>query len=220
MDSNLLGEYTEAITAAGGLPVLIPNEYPPAGLPALFERLDGVLLSGGGDIDPALYGAVDDGWSKNRSDLRDALERALVEQAVNRDLPLLGICRGCQMLNVALGGTLYTDITDQFNTRIVHAQPDSKDPGYLAHDVEILRGTCLARITGLTSLRVNSRHHQAIRELAPGLRVTARSKDGLIEGVELSGKNFCIGVQWHPEALVKMESHARIFEVFVAAVQR
>ena len=220
MDSNLLGEYAIAVASAGGLPVLIPNEFPLAELPGLLDRLDGILLSGGGDIDPALYGTRDDGWSQNRSELRDTLEKALVVYAVERDLPLLGICRGCQMLNAALGGTLYTDIASQFNTRTVHDQPDSKDPGYLVHDVEILPGTLLAGITGLPSLRVNSRHHQAIVELAPVLRVTARAKDGLIEGVELPEKKFCLGVQWHPEALVEMERHFSIFKGFIAAAQR
>ena len=143
-----------------------------------------------------------------------------MEQAIERDLPLLGICRGQQMLNTALGGTLYTDIASQFNTRIVHAQPDSKTPGYLAHEVEVLPGTGLARIIGQSGIRVNSRHHQAIRELAPGLRVTAQAKDGLIEGVELAGKKFCMGVQWHPEALLDMEEHFRIFTAFITAAQR
>ena len=178
------------------------------------------ILTGGGDIDPALYGTRDDGRSENKSEFRDALEKTLVELAVDRDLPLLGICRGCQMLNAALGGTLYTDIASQFNTRTVHDQPDSKDPGYLVHDVEILPGTLLAGITGLPSLRVNSRHHQAIVELAPVLRVTARAKDGLIEGVELTGKKFCMSVQWHPEALLDMEGHFRIFSAFITAAQR
>ncbi len=220
MDSHLLGEYAKAVASTGGLPVLIPNEFSLTELPALLDRLDGVLLSGGGDINPALYSTRDDGWSKNRSELRDSLEKVLVAHAVKDDLPLLGICRGCQMLNAALGGTLYTDIASQFNTRIVHDQPDAKDPGYLVHDVEILPGTSLAGITGLTSLRVNSRHHQAIMELAPGLRVTARAKDGLIEGVELPEKKFCIGVQWHPETLVKIEHHFSIFKAFIAAAQR
>ena len=220
MDSNLLGEYTTSVARAGGLPVLIPNEFPLAQLPSLLDRLDGVLLSGGGDIDPATYGVRDDGQSMNMSSFRDALEKALVEQAIERDLPLLGICRGQQMLNTALGGTLYTDIASQFNTRIVHAQPDSKTPGYLAHEVEVLSGTGLAGILGTNGIRVNSRHHQAIRELAPGLRVTAQAKDGLIEGVELAGKKFCMGVQWHPEALLDMEEHFRIFTAFITAAQR
>ena len=220
MDSNLLGEYTEAVARAGGLPVLIPNEFSLSELPALLDRLNGVLLSGGGDIDPAIYGVRDKGLSMNISSLRDALEKALVEQAVERDLPLLGICRGQQMLNTALGGTLYTDIASQFNTRIVHAQPDSKLPGYLAHEVEVLPGTGLAGILGTDEIRVNSRHHQAIRDLAPGLRVTAHAKDGLIEGVELTGKKFCMSVQWHPEALLDMEGHFRIFSAFITAAQR
>lgn len=219
VDSNLLGEYTHAVARAGGLPVLIPNEIPLPDLPALIDRFDGILLSGGGDIDPVLYGVYDDDQSENISKSRDALEKDLIRLAQERDLPLLGICRGCQMLNAALGGSLFTDIPGQFRTRIVHSQPDTQVPWFLVHDVEITAGSGLFGIIGQSTLRVNSRHHQAIKELAPGLRVTARARDGLIEGVEHPDWRFCQGVQWHPESLQDMQEHTRIFTAFVEASQ-
>ena len=218
-DSNVLGEYALAITRAGGLPVLVPNEFPLDDIPQLLNNLHGILLSGGGDIYPDLYGVTDDVHSKKKSRARDRLEKALVEKAIEMDLPILGICRGHQMINAALGGTLFTDLASQYTTEVEHSQPTSQEPDYLVHEVEIFPGTHLAQIIGKPAIRVNSRHHQAIRQLAHGFVVTARAIDGLIEGIELPGKRFCMGVQWHPESLPESEEHHAIFSAFVIAAR-
>lgn len=216
-DSNVLGDYSQAISRAGGLPVLIPNEVPLTDLQELLSHLQGILLSGGGDIYPDLYGQQNDTYSVNKSRSRDKLEKTLVELAIEQDIPLLAICRGHQMLNAALGGTLYTDIAQQYNTTIEHSQPDTQKPYHLVHNVEVSAGTKLSGILGKATIKVNSRHHQAIRQVGTGLVVTARAIDGLIEGIELPGKRFCMGVQWHPESLPDMEEQRIIFDAFINA---
>lgn len=218
-DSNVLGDYALAVSAAGGLPVLIPNEYPLADLRELVSSLDGIMLTGGGDIYADMYGGVDDGYSVNRSRTRDRVEKALVELAVEMDLPLLGICRGEQMLNAALGGTLYTNIATQHQTDIEHSQPTTQAPGHLVHEVKIAEGSHLSAMIGANTLMVNSRHHQAVKTPAPGLVVTARAIDGLIEGIEHPGRRFCVGVQWHPESLQDDDVHLSIFKSFINAAR-
>lgn len=213
----VLTDYTDAIRSAGGIPLLIPNEYPLEDIEVLRSRLNGVLLTGGGDIEQALYQGKKDNHSLDIVEKRDRLEKELVLLAVKSNWPLLGICRGQQMLNVALGGTLYTDIPSQYDTPILHDQPDSRQPAHLVHEVSLTLGSMLAGIIGRDCIRVNSRHHQAVKDLAPGLTVTARASDGLIEGVELSGHRFCLGVQWHPESLLAEEEHSRIFTSFITA---
>ena len=216
-DNLLHDEYSLAISRAGGMPLLIPIDFPLDDLPHLLDKLEGILLSGGGDIYPDLYGQENDSYSKNKSRSRDRLENSLVKLVLERDLPLLGICRGHQMLNVASGGTLYTDIDQQYNTDIQHQQSKQPERGQVVHDVEIVKGSRLTSITGKQSLGVNSRHHQAIRQIAPGFVVTARAIDGLIEGIEHPGQHFCMGVQWHPESLPEMEDHRAIFKAFINA---
>lgn len=213
----LMTEYSSAIRDAGGSPLLIPYDFPLSQLEGLRHVLSGVMLSGGGDIDPALYQSAPDRYAANITPQRDALEKALALLAVNTNLPLLGICRGHQMLNVALGGTLYTDIGEQYKTSLVHSQPESMPPDHLAHEVEIASGSRLAGIINTEKVMVNSRHHQAINDLAPNLSVSARASDGLIEAVELTKHTFCLGVQWHPEALVQVEAQRAIFSAFIAA---
>ena len=219
-DSLLHDEYSEVVALAGGLPLLIPVSFPVKDIPTLLSRLDGVLLSGGGDIAPALSGNENDVYSRNISASRDALELKIVETAVMKDLPLLGICRGCQILNVALGGSLYTDIDAQYPTSIRHSQSAVHSPAYLAHEVKIMPDSVLASILRQPTLPVNSRHHQAVRQLAPGFLVTAQASDGLIEAIELAGKRFCLGVQWHPESLQSSEAQRRIFEGFINAAHK
>jgi len=213
----ILTEYTNAVRAAGGCPVLIPNEYPPERLENLRGVLQGILISGGGDIDPALYQVESDPYAKNMVKERDVLEKALVELAVRTDWPLLGICRGLQMLNIALGGTLFTDISRQYATLITHNQPDDVSPGQLVHEVTIEPASLLGNVVSNSVVMVNSRHHQAVKEIAAGLRVTAMASDGLIEGIEHPGLRFCLGVQWHPESLQQMEEQRAIFVSFISA---
>jgi putative glutamine amidotransferase len=218
-DSNVLGDYSLAVSAAGGLPVLIPNESPLADLRDLVSSLHGILLTGGGDIYADMYGAADDGYSVNRSRTRDQVEKALVELAVEMDLPLLGVCRGMQMLNAALGGTLFTNIATQYQPDIEHSQPPLQAPAHLVQEVKIADGSQLSAIIRKSTLKVNSRHHQAVKAPALGLVVTARAIDGLIEGIEHPGRRFCVGVQWHPESLQNDEIHLSIFKAFIDAAR-
>lgn len=216
---GLLRTYVEALIGAGALPVIIPLGLAEDDRRALAARLDGLLLPGGGDIDPALYG--EDPHPKLADDvdpLRDALEIALIRDAADTGLPLLAVCRGVQVLNVALGGTLIQDIPSQVPGALRHSFSLREAPREnLAHDVQISEGSRLAEILGTPIARVNSRHHQAARDVAPGLEVVARAPDGVIEGIELPGHPYFIGVQWHPENLQAIPEMKQLFVTFVQA---
>jgi putative glutamine amidotransferase len=223
-----LEAYAEAVEAAGGEAVrLLPGEAPDGAL----ERLDGLVLSGGADIDPAAYGEpVREGMDVEIDRERDALELPLARAAVERDLPVLGICRGVQVLNVALGGTLYQDVDVERTGRQAwsHQQRRSHPGAPLdaaIHPVAIEPGSRLREIAGADRLGVNTFHHQAIRDPAPGLVVAARAVEpggaGVIEAVELPGRRFVLGVQWHPERMWKREAAcARLFGALVRAASR
>ncbi len=212
--------YARAITQAGGVPLLIPNEYPLEKIPDLFHILGGLLLSGGGDVDVSLYQGIEHPLVDGVSHERDQLEIALLKHALKISKPVLGICRGLQLINVALGGTLYTDIPDQYPTETQHSTPESKGRDFIAHDVSLDTHSKLGSIIGQEHLQVNSFHHQAILKTAPGLLVTAHASDGLIEAVELPGERFSLlAVQWHPEDLTSQPQHYKIFKSFVSAAQ-
>jgi putative glutamine amidotransferase len=210
--------YSKAIKDAGGIPTLIPRDLPLAQLAELREKFTGILLSGGGDLDLHYFNGEPNAAIGVPSPQRDELELAMVKMAVGTDWPIFGICRGIQVLNVALGGTLFTDIPTQFKTSLNHSTPAEKGRYFLAHKVEIFPDSYLAKIMNTTLTGVNSFHHQAIKKLAPGLIVTARATDGLIEAVELPGhKKPVFGVQWHPENLQAIQCHKALFEEFVRA---
>jgi len=209
--------YLDAILTAGGLPILLPTSLPITALPELVNRFDGFVLSGGGDVDPALYGGHLDATVHSIDPERDAFECALIPLVLQADKPLLAICRGAQILNVALGGSLYEDIPSALPAALRHDWYPDIPRDYLAHTVEIEPGSRLAEILGTRKLRTNSLHHQAIRQPAPGLEVVARAEDGVIEAVELPGKRFAIGVQWHPECLPEEPAMRRLFSEFVNA---
>jgi len=213
--------YSEAISLAGGVPVLIPYTPSEQPLRALFERLDGIILSGGGDVDPAAYHAERRPQTDNVDTGRDKAEFLLARWAVDEDKPLLAICRGIQVLNVALGGALIQDIPSEAPGALEHAQ---KPPDFarIMHTVSVTPGTALSRALNTTDeeLPVNSLHHQAIGLAAAGLCVAARAPDGVIEGAEIPGRRFTIGVQWHPEALVKTHTPMRhLFQALVRAAR-
>jgi putative glutamine amidotransferase len=210
-------EYTTAIQSAGGLPLLIPVDYPLLQVDALRSICAGILLTGGGDINLKRYNGEPHPSIGKPCDKRDALEHAIITKAVQTDWPLLGICRGHQILNVALGGNLYTHIPAQFPNCLDHQASEGMDHEHLAHEVRLDPSTEFSRITRMEIIQVNSRHHQAVKELASKLRVTAWSSDGLIEGVELPGHRFCQGVQWHPESLQTFEVQRRLFTEFIRA---
>jgi len=214
-------DYAEALAAAGALPLVVPNA--PLVPASVADRMDGLVLTGGGDVDPALFkdrpGAVD-ALALGIDRPRDDLETALIRAAVTDDTPILAICRGMQILNVALGGTLYIDLPTEVGGEVPHRSSDRSRDG--VHAVEIEEDTLLRRIAGAGSLAVNSTHHQAVRDLGEGLRVSARAEDGVIEGVELRDHPFCVGIQFHPERLEAGGEPvlASIFEAFTAACRK
>lgn len=207
-------DYVEAVLRAGGTPVLFPVTDDREQISALLARVDGLLLTGGPDVDPAEYGEKRKPCCGDCSMCRDAMEIPLCREALTRRMPILAICRGMQILSCVLGGNLYQDLASQFGTQLNHPRYDAAgDP---VHDVEIKPNTLLSSIVGAGMLHVNSRHHQGIKMLGKGLRVNAKAPDGLIEGVELLDHPFVLGVQWHPESLSdRYPEHQRLFDAFV-----
>ncbi|HTV46494.1 MAG TPA: gamma-glutamyl-gamma-aminobutyrate hydrolase family protein [Stellaceae bacterium] len=205
--------YCTAVCHAGGLPVLLPHEPEAAAL--YLGRIDGLVVTGGGfDVDPALFGAPTRHPSVTTKDRRTAFELAAVREALARDLPVLGICGGQQLLNVALGGTLIQHIPDEVPGALAHRQPNPRnEPG---HDVRVVAGTVLHRLAGADQLAVNSAHHQAVKTVGPGVVVDALAADGVVEGIEDPRRRFCLGVQWHPEFEIGAADR-RIFRAFVEA---
>lgn len=204
--------YAEAIVTAGGLPVFAPNPEPSLA-EAYLERVDGLLLSGGGDIDPAHFGALPDKQLGYVDAVRDAFELALYRAAKRQGKPVLGICRGLQVINVAEGGTLYQHLPDLPFTH-QHSQ-QSADGGPL-HRVTLMDSQ-LARAIGRRELAVNSYHHQAIERLGDNLQAVAHSADGIIEAIEGTGSPFVLGVQWHPELRAGDPEQLAPFKLLVQA---
>jgi putative glutamine amidotransferase len=206
--------YARAVELAGGLPVVLPPLAEEA-VGALVDRLAGVCLSGGPDLDPAAYGAEPDPHLGVVEPSLDAFEVAIARRADALGIPVLGICRGCQAINVARGGTLHQHLPDVTDGSIQHRQTESGRE--TTHSVEVRAGTRLADIVGAGELPVNSFHHQAVDQLGRGLRVAACAPDGVIEGIEGDGPALYLGVQWHVETLVDRPRHAALFEALVAA---
>lgn len=212
-------DYVESIRRAGAVVVELTAADAPEGV---VGRVDGLLLTGGGDVDPALYGATVHASFVAAEPGRDAYEIALVKAALAADLPLLAICRGMQVLNVACGGDLVQDIPSEVNGALHHAVAE---PRYaLAHEVWIAPTSRLAalmrdELEDGESCQVNSRHHQAVRHLGDGLEVTATAPDGVIEAVERPAARFCLGVQWHPENFWRTGEFRPLFEGFVEAAR-
>jgi putative glutamine amidotransferase len=201
--------YLKTLDAAGAIPVVLP----PVGcdhLEELLDRLDGLCLSGGPDLDPMAYGAADRHAELGPTEPSlDAFELAIVKAALERGMPILAICRGAQALNVACGGTLHQHVPG-------HRQAEAATKPM--HGVDITGRSRLARIAGSRALDVNSFHHQAVDRVGAGLRVSARAQDGTVEAIE--GQGFVIGVQWHAETLAALPGHAGLFEAFVDAASR
>lgn len=187
-----------ALARAGAVPLLLPALGDPAVLAAMLEHVDGLVLSGGTDVSPATYGetAIEPAWAGDPE--RDAYERALITAALARRRPILGVCRGAQILNAALGGDLHQDIAFQVPGALCHRDWDRYDDN--GHHVDIAPGSWLAGIHGAGQFAVNSVHHQAIRRVAPGLRCVALAPDAIAEAVErVDDEHFMVGIQWHPE---------------------
>ena len=194
-----IADYIEAVAASGAEPVVLEADHGPQGL---LKYLDGLVLSGGGDVDPALFGEAPHPAYSPAEEGRDAAEIALVHAALESKTPVLAICRGIQVLNVAAGGTLVQDIPTEVRHSLAHRIDKPKD--FPAHEVAVSPGSKLASLLGADASRpiveVNSRHHQAVKAVAPGFHVTAKAIDGVIEALESDDRSaFCVGVQWHPE---------------------
>ena len=217
----LMRSYTKAVLHAGGIPVLLSLDMDDAMLASCMERLDGLLLAGGNDLAPELFGESPISELGEVNPLRDQLEMRLVPIARETGMPVLGVCRGIQSMNVAMGGTLWQDLPSQYRSAdgqppMAHSQ--KRPDHYPSHSVRIQEGTLLHRIAGADDLLVNSFHHQAIKDPASALTVTAVSPDGVIEAVEVPSHPFFIGVQWHPELFFDRDEKAfALFKAFVNA---
>jgi putative glutamine amidotransferase len=217
--AQAVGEsYVRAIERAGGVPVFLPSNLGPEAAVEIAGRLQGILLTGGRDVDPVHFGEEPKRGLGVIEPIRDVLEIALCRFAEEADLPLLGICRGIQVLNVAFGGGVIQDLEGSGGEYLNHDLTTYQDgPG---HSVEILPETKLREILGADRLRVNSHHHQIVGDVAASLTVNARAPDGAIEGLEHPGRQFMIGVQWHPERSYRRQPHAAaLLTAFVRACE-
>lgn len=212
----MLPGYMEGIMQAGGLPVMLPVTQEEAAIRQLTETCDGFLFTGGQDVAPELYGEKRLQECGECSPERDKMESILLVEALKADKPVLGICRGIQFMNAALGGSLYQDIPTQRPSKLEHHQTPPYD--LPVHEVRLEPDTPLYDILQTDTLAVNSYHHQAVKQLASGLQVMARAEDGLTEAVFMPGKRFVWATQWHPEFSYKTDENSRkIFQAFVSA---
>jgi len=211
--------YLHAVQQAGGVPVLLPPQLSKASLERLVRGLDALLLTGGGDVDPATFGEAPHPTLYEVAPARDALETQVTLIALEKKTPLLAICRGIQVLNVALGGSLHQDVATEPGTQIQHSQKEAREQ--TTHKVTVTPRSRLGRVLGAEDLEVNSFHHQVIKSLGRGLVPVAWAPDKLVEGVELDDDSqFVLGVQWHPEHLVgNSEPARRLFSALVTAAR-
>lgn len=208
--------YVQAIEDCGGTPLLLPCLRSRERCRRLLDMLDGLLVTGGADLDPRFFHQEPEEGLGRIDVPRDNLEAAILPEALRRDLPILGICRGIQSLNVFGGGTLYQDLAAASFESIAHRQRARRTVA--THDVILEKDSRLYAIMGRREIRVNSTHHQGLKGIAPDFRVTGRSPDGLAEAIERDGARFCIGVQWHPEELFDSDPRSRrLFEALVEA---
>ena len=213
-----MSDYMESVRRAGGEPIEVAagGESPEH----IVARVDGIMLTGGGDVDPTLYGEVPHETFQAAEADRDAFEIALTKAAIATNVPYLAICRGMQLLNVAMGGTLIQDIPSQVPGALDHSVPEPR--AHVAHEVWVAKGSRLSALLADhmedgETCHVNSRHHQSVATAAPGFDVTATAPDGVIEAMEQPGAAFCIGVQWHPENFWRTGEFRSLFEGFVQA---
>jgi putative glutamine amidotransferase len=209
--------YVTAVRQAGGIPLLIPTGLNEDALPALVARLDGILLTGGGDLDPALFKGAPHPRVYGVSPARDALELRLVKETLAAGKPLLAICRGIQVLNVAFGGTLHTDIQDQVPNALKHDWFPDYPRDRLSHTVSLKCSSPLHDIFGQDDIPVNSLHHQGLARVGSGLEAIGFAPDGLVEAVSVKGAAFALGVQWHPECLPDDPGMQALFQALVDA---
>ena len=209
-------DYVDAILRAGAIPLVIPPNLPEESLADTLQNLDGLLLSGGPDVDPVHFGEEPLPAMGRIDPGRDRVELGLARLALETGMPILGICRGAQVLNIAAGGDIFQDLPSQAEGILKHVQQPTPMP-YPTHGIRIEPGSLLASVTGRESLRVNTWHHQAVRRVAPGFAVSATAEDGVIEAIEKPGAAFVLGLQFHPESMAKGGSPEAtlLFEAFV-----
>ena len=211
---TLQNTYTNAIECAGGLPLIIPYTENEESLKSYIDLCDGILFTGGGDIEPKLFGEGKKDFCTNVQKSRDKLELALFKKFFEQKKPIMGICRGAQLINVGLGGTLYQDKPTEIPSEIRHTQIEPKN--IPSHTVKILSDTPLMELIGKEKMTANSFHHQAIKALGDGLSVMALADDGIIEAIYYTGKNYISAYQWHPERLIDKDcDNLKLFESFI-----
>ncbi len=214
----MLPGYFNGIIEAGGIPVMLPLIWDETDIREIVDSFDGFVFTGGHDVAPEVYNMKDETGNVEPCRERDRMEIIMIREIIEKDKPVLGICRGLQFINAALGGTLYQDIPTQFPSKINHRQPAPYDEPI--HTVDVLKGNWLHRISGQESIMVNSCHHQGIKDLADGLEALAMSYDGLIEAIEMPSKKFVKAVQWHPEFMHKKDDTSKaIFRDFIQATK-
>ncbi|MGX7419452.1 gamma-glutamyl-gamma-aminobutyrate hydrolase family protein [Carnobacterium gallinarum] len=216
---HLSTDYIRSVVDAEGLPIILP-QLKPTDAEAIMNQLDGLILSGGLDISPTMYQTDMCSTRITYSLERDHYELALLQAAIAQNKPVLGICRGAQLINIAFGGDLILDIKDKFpESSIEHIQ--NNEPDEASHLVEIQENSGLHQVSQTLALKVNSYHHQVINQIGEGLIATAWSEDGLIEAIEYPTAKFLVGVQWHPEIMSITDSASReLFRTFVAATKK
>lgn len=211
--------YFQSIRHFGGIPLLLPVYATQEELEYLLDQCDGVILTGGDDIDPSLYGEEKLNDTVEIAPERDSQEGKVIDLAMARNLPILGICRGIQMLNVHLGGSLYQDIPAQIPSEVAHRM--EKPYHRASHECRLVPGTPMYALCGREVVGVNSHHHQAVKDPAPSLRVMGRAEDGIIEALYDPEKPFVWAVQWHPERIWDIEDgSAKLFEAFIEACRK
>jgi putative glutamine amidotransferase len=218
--SSVNQQYVDAVAAAGGAPLLIPLGLDEEALDRIYGLVDGILLPGGDDVSPRWYGKQPHPKLGEVSEVRDSLELDIARRAIRDGLPLLGICRGVQVLAVAAGGSLWQDVPSEYEAALSH---DVREHGrdHLCHEIHIEPGSHLRDAIGSTTATVNSFHHQAVRDVPEGFWVTARAGDGIIEAIESRDSRFAVGVQCHPEGMWRTTApeFRGLFEAFVAAAR-
>jgi putative glutamine amidotransferase len=211
-DFARLQNYLKAIESSEGEPLLlVSTEFSSS---ETLNNLDGLMLTGGGDIPSYFWGEVTNAPIKPKDENRARFELPLVHYAQMKEIPIFGICLGLQAINVSLGGTLHIDLPSP-----LHKWGQNENPSELRHNIEVIPGTQISKIFPPT-LKVNSRHHQAVKDLAPGIKVCAKAEDGVVEAIESAGDQWIVGVQWHPEDLIQDETQLGIFKAFIKACQK